>query len=172
LILNFLTREQEYTVSLWINVLCNLPFIPLLTLFHFEKTMERKELKKTVEKFEQEVMDELENPYRPYRVEFPYEVSFTTPQDQNITEIIVRTRSEEVRFGQSERDVMLQKGVDNRYGRLTYAKHILNWISKTLPDIKPKDCEVEYLDDPTVTPMNEEEIREFAERCIDEEDDE
>ena len=82
--------------------------------------MENNELEKTLE--------DLENPYRPYRVEFPYEVSFKTPQDQNITEIIVRTRSEEVRFGQSEQDVLLQKGVDNRYGRLTYAKHILDWI--------------------------------------------
>ena len=99
--------------------------------------MENNELEKTVNELEQDVMDILDNPYRPYRVEFPYEVSFKTPQDQNITEIVVRTRSEEVRFGQNERGVMLQKGMDNRYGRLTYAKHILNWISKTLPDIKP-----------------------------------
>ena len=133
--------------------------------------MKKDELKTKLDELEQDVMEELENPYRPYRVEFPYEVSFTTPQDENITEIIVRTRSEEVRFGRNERDVMLQKGVDNRYGRLTYAKHILNWIAVTLPDIKPKDCEVEYLDDPTVTPMNEEEIREFAERCVSEEED-
>ena len=133
--------------------------------------MKTDELEKTLDDLEQEVMDELENPYRPYRVEFPYEVSFSTPQDQNITEVLVRTRSEEVRFGQSERDVMLQKGMDNRYGRLTYAKHILDWIAETLPDIKPKDCEVEYLDDPIVTPMNEEEIREFAERCVSEEKD-
>ena len=134
--------------------------------------MKKDELETTLDDLEQEVMDELENPYRPYRVEFPYQVSFTTPQDQNITEIIVRTRSEEVRFGRNERDVMLQKGVDNRYGKLTYAKHILNWIYKTLPDIKPRHCEVEYLGEPIVTPMNEEEIREFAERCVSEEDDE
>ena len=124
--------------------------------------MEKNELEKTLE--------DLENPYRPYRVEFPYEVSFKTPQDQNITEIIVKTRSEEVRFGRNERDVMLQKGMDNRYGRLTYSKHILNWITETLPDIKPKDCDVEYLGEPTVTLMNDEEIREFAERCCADDD--
>ena len=45
------------------------------------------------------------------------------------------------------------------------AKHILDWIAETLPDIKPKDCDVEYLGEPTVTLMNDEEIREFAERC-------
>ena len=132
--------------------------------------MKNNELEKIVNELEQDVMDILDNPYRPYRVEFPYEVSFKTPQDQNITEIIVKTRSEEVRFGQNERDVMLQKGMDNRYGRLTYAKHILDWIAETLPDIKPKDCEVEYLGEPTVTPMDDEEIREFAVRCCGDDD--
>jgi hypothetical protein len=146
--------------------------VPLLTLFQIEKTMENNKLEKTVNELKGEVMDELDNPYRPYRVEFPYEVSFKTPQDQNITEIIVKTRSEEVRFGQSERDVMLQKGVDNRYGKLTYAKHILEWIAQTLPDIKPRNCEVEYLGEPVITPMTEKEIREFAERCSGENDDE
>ena len=132
--------------------------------------MKKNELEKIVNELEQDVMDILDNPYRPYRVQFPYEVSFKTPQDQNITEIVVRTRSEEVRFGQNERGVMLQKGMDNRYGRLTYAKHILNWIAETLPDIKPKDCDVEYLGEPTVTLMNDEEIRQFAERCCADDD--
>ena len=134
--------------------------------------MENNELENTLEELEKEVMDELDNPYQPYRVEFPYEVSFTTPQDENITEIIVRTRSEEVRFGKDEKDVLLQKGIDNRYGKLTYAKHILEWIAETLPDIKPRNCEVEYLGEPVITPMTEEEIREFAERCCAVDDDE
>ena len=134
--------------------------------------MENNELENTLEELEKEVMDELDNPYQPYRVEFPYEVSFTTPQDENITEIIVRTRSEEVRYGRNEEDVLLQKGIDNRYGRLTYAKHILNWIAETLPDIKPRNCEVEYLGEPSVRPMDDEEIREFAERCCAVDDDE
>ena len=134
--------------------------------------MKKNKLERTVNRLEHDVMEYLENPYRPYRVEFPYEVSFTTPQDENITEIIVRTRSEEVRFGKDEKDVLLQKGIDNRYGKLTYAKHILNWIAETLPDIKPRNCEVEYLGEPSVRPMDDEEIREFAERCCAEDDDE
>ena len=133
--------------------------------------MKKNKLERTVNRLEHDVMEYLDNPYQPYRVEFPYEVSFTTPQDENITEVIVRTRSEEVRYGQSKMDVLLQKGIDNRYGRLTYAKHILGWISKTLPDIQPKNCDIEYLGEPIVTPMTEEEIREFAERCCAEDDD-
>ena len=37
--------------------------------------MENNELENTLEELEKEVMDELDNPYQPYRVEFPYEVS-------------------------------------------------------------------------------------------------
>ena len=106
-----------------------------------------------------------------FMIHFMIPLSFHNIYHVIITEIIVKTRSEEVRFGRNERDVMLQKGMDNRYGRLTYSKHILDWIAETLPDIKPKDCEVEYLGEPTVTLMNEKEIREFAERCCAEDDD-
>ena len=66
--------------------------------------MKNNELETTLEKLEQEVLDEIENPYRPYRVEFPYEVRFTIPNDGHNTEITIRTRSEEVRFGRNEND--------------------------------------------------------------------
>ena len=143
---------------LWVNVFTTNLVIPLLTLFHLLKTMEKNELEKTLE--------DLENPYRPYRVEFPYEIRFTTPQDENITEIIVRTRSEEVRFGRNERDVMLQKGMDNRYGRLTYSKHILNWVRKRLGTMDPRECDLEYVGTPTVSLMGDKEVKEFSEGCL------
>ena len=59
---------------------------------------EKDELDTTLDTLEQEVMDELENPYRPYSVIFPYEVRFTIPDDDHNTEITIRTRSEEVRL--------------------------------------------------------------------------
>ena len=111
-------------------------------------------------------MDEIENPYRPYRVEFPYEVRFTIPNDGHNTEITIRTRSEEVRFGRYEKDILLQKEVDNRYGRDTYSKHILDWVSKRLPDFDPRECDLEYLGTPTVSLMGHKEVKEFAEGCL------
>ena len=53
--------------------------------------MEKDELDTTLDTLEQEVMDELENPYRPYSVIFPYEVRFTIPDDNHNTEITIRT---------------------------------------------------------------------------------
>jgi hypothetical protein len=125
--------------------------------------MENKELETTLEKLEQEVLDEIENPYRPYRVEFPYEVRFTIPNDGHNTEITIRTRSEEVRFGRDEQDILLQKDVDNRYGRNTYSKHILDWVSKRLPDIDPRECDLEFVGTPKVAPIDHDQVKYFIE---------
>jgi hypothetical protein len=115
---------------------------------------------------EQEVLDQLENPYRPYRVIFPYEVRLTIPDDGHNTEITIRTRSEEVRFGRNQKDILLQKELDNRYGRDTYSKHILNWVGERLPSIDPRECDLEYVGEPTVEPMNHQQVKDFNERCL------
>ena len=125
--------------------------------------MENNELETTLEKLEQEVLDEIENPYRPYRVEFPYEVRFTIPNDGHNTEITIRTRSEEVRFGRDEKDILLQKEIDNRYGKDTYSKHILDWVSKRLPDIDPRECDLEYVGTPKVGPIDHHQVKDFIE---------
>ena len=128
-----------------------------------------EELETTLDTLEQEVLDELENPYRPYRVIFPYEIRFTIPDDNHNTEITIRTRSEEVRFGRNEKDILLQKGIDNRYGRITYSKHILDWVSKRLSSIDPRECDLEYVGTPTVAPMDHQQVKDFTERCLSDE---
>ena len=125
-----------------------------------------EELETTLDKLEQEVLDELENPYRPYRVIFPYEIRFTIPDDDHNTEITIRTRSEEIRFGRNENDILLQKELDNRYGKDTYSKHILNWVAKRLPSIDPTECDLEYVGTPTVSLMGHKEVKDFSEGCL------
>ena len=125
--------------------------------------MKNNESEPILEKLEQEVLDEIENPYRPYRVEFPYEVRFTIPNDGHNTEITIRTRSEEVRFGRYEKDILLQKEVDNRYGRDTYSKHILDWVSKRLPDFDPRECDLEFVGTPIVSRIDHQEVQDFIE---------
>jgi len=125
-----------------------------------------EELETTLDTLEQEVLDELENPYKPYSVIFPYEIRFTIPDDGHNTEILIRTRSEEIRYGRNEKDILLQKELDNRYGRDTYSKHILNWIAKRLPSIDPRECDLEYVGTPTVSLMGHKEVKDFSEGCL------
>jgi len=132
--------------------------------------MEKSDSETEMEKLEQEVLDEIENPYRPYRVEFPYEVRFTIADDGHNTEITIRTRSEEVRFGRNENDILLQKEVDNRYGKDTYSKHILDWVSKRLPHIDPRECDLEYVGTPKVSPMNVQQVKDFIEGVLNDDD--
>ena len=128
--------------------------------------MEKSDSETEMEKLEQEDLDELENPYRPYSVIVPYEVRFTIPNDDHNTEITIRTRSEEVRFGRNQKDILLQKGIDNRYGRITYSKHILDWVSKRLSSIDPRECDLEYVGTPTVSLMGHKEVKEFIEGSL------
>jgi len=125
-----------------------------------------EELKTTLDTLEQEVLDELENPYKPYSVIFPYEVRLTIPDDGHNTEITIRTRSEEMRFGRNEKDILLQKELDNRYGRHTYSKHILKWLGEKLSSIDPRECDLEYVGTPTVAPMDHQQVKDFTERCL------
>ena len=121
------------------------------------------ELNKTVDELEQEVLDTLENPYKPYRIVNPYEVRFTLPDDGHRTEVIVRIRSEEVRFGRNIKDVLLQKEVDNRYGKKTYGKHILEWIKNHMGNVDIDEMDIEYTSDPTAVLMTNDDIQEFIE---------
>jgi len=127
---------------------------------------EKDELDMTLDTLEQEVIDELENPYRPYSVIFPYEVRFTIPDDNHNTEITIRTRSEEVRFGRNEKDILLQVEINKRYGRDTYSKHILNWVGKRLGTIDPRECDLGYVGTPKVSPIDHGQMKEFAEGCL------
>jgi len=139
---------------------------PLLTFFH-DKGEEMTELEKTLDELEEEVMDEIENPYLPFEVTFPYVVRLSIPDDGHNTEITIRTRSQEVRFGRHARDILLQKEVDNQYGRETYTKHILDWVSDKLPNIDPRQCNLVYPQEPSVKLLDDHEVREYIEEVLD-----
>ena len=50
--------------------------------------------------------------------------------------------------------------------RDTYSKHILNWVGKRLPDIDPRECDLEYVGTPTVSPIDHQEMKDFTEGCL------
>ena len=129
----------------------------------------KDELEETLDEFEMQVMHEIRNPLQPYRVEFPYVCRLSIPDDGHNTEITIRTRSEEVRYGRTERGILLLKETENQDSRPLYSKHILNWVGERLETIDPRDCDLVYPQEPIVTPMSQEQVDEFTDRCLDDE---
>ena len=68
------------------------------------------ELEETLDKLENEVMEGIgENPFRPYKIQFPYSVQFSLIADDRRTEITIHTISEEMVFARSRKDVLWEK---------------------------------------------------------------
>jgi len=107
--------------------------------------------------------------YSTYSVVFPYECSFTIPDDDNETEITIKTKSQVLRYAKSEEDIRLQMELDLEQGKETYAKHILKWVSNKLWNIDPRQVNVSYNDITSIDLMTDEEIDAFREDCLNEE---
>ena len=126
-------------------------------------------LTQTLGELETEVTETLENPYRTYSVKFPYQVSFSFPDDDHHTAITIQSTSEILRYGRDQQNVEHQMELDQAHGRPTYAKHLINWISDRLWNIDPREVTVTYGANPTVEIMTDEQIDEFREGCLNDE---
>ena len=129
--------------------------------------MSDNELEKTLEQLEIETMEMLDNPYKTYRVEFPYTCSITIPEDGHNTRIFIETRSEVLRYGRNEHDIELQ--LDQEHGRPTFAKHILGWVRDKIGSLDPTKIDVDYGTSNKIEEMTDEQIEEFAQRCLNDE---
>ena len=122
---------------------------------------EKDELDTTLDTLEQEVMDELENPYRPYSVIFPYEVRFTIPDDDHNTEIVINTKTEEFFSGRNPQDVLFQKEQSDRYSKTAFIQHIQKYVRDELWRVKPKDAHLTYTGKPEITEMSDSRLASF-----------
>ena len=127
------------------------------------------DLTNTLDNLESEVIETLENPYRTYSVKFPYQVSFSFPDDDHHTAITTQSTSEILRYGRDQQDVEHQMKLDQNHGEPTYAKHLINWVRDRLWNIDPRDATVTYGDNPTIEIMTDEQIDEFREGCLNDE---
>ena len=114
------------------------------------------------------MIDEIDNPYSTYRVEFPYTCSFTIPDDGHDTRVTIESKSEVLRYGKDEEDIQLQMLLDLEQGTSTYSNHLIKWVNERLWDIDPREVDVTYGDNITVEPMTKEQIEEFKEDCLNE----
>jgi len=117
---------------------------------------------------ENEVNDDgADNPMRAYKLQFPYQVKFNLADDDNRTEVIINTVSEEIAFARTSNDALLQKERNDAVSKDGYTNHIVNWVQERMskPDII-KTCELAYTGTPDVNEMTEQELVDYQREII------
>ena len=125
----------------------------------------------TPETLEDEVLREIEkpeNPYKRYRVEFPFTCTFTIPEDGHNTKVTIETRSEHLHHAKSEDDVRLQLEKDRESDALLNAKRILKFVRDGMWNVEPRDVSVTYHPDYTIELATPEKVQEIVEDFLDE----
>ena len=92
------------------------------------------ELDETLDELEQEVLDELNTPHRPYRTITSYTCSLTIPDDET-TDVIIKTKSAGLCYATSPEDALKQMKCDQQYSQQGYASHILRYVAENLPEV-------------------------------------
>ena len=125
------------------------------------------ELEETLEKLENQVIEGMgDNPMRPYKIHFPYQLRFLLAEDGNRTEIKINTISEEVTFARTKKDVLLLKEKNDAYSKEGYTKHIVNWVAERMYRMDLETCEFSYTGSPDAIEMTDTEIEDYAREVI------
>jgi hypothetical protein len=138
------------------------------------------ELEDTLNKLENEVMEELDgepvpfkenpfnlNPMTAYKIEFPYSVRFTLSDDDHRTEVVINSISQEMTFARPPEDALFQKEKNDAVSKNGYTNHIVKWVRDRMSEPHFKEtCELEYTDDPIAKEMTEEEVRTYEREVI------
>tara|TARA_B100001013_G_scaffold343572_1_gene271566 strand:+ start:2132 stop:2473 length:342 start_codon:yes stop_codon:yes gene_type:complete len=106
-----------------------------------------------------------ENPFHPYRIQFPYSVKFSLAGD-NKTHITIHTTSEEIAFARSKEDVLLEKELTDAFSKEGYIKHITNFVGKELSYSNIEECELSYTGTPDIVEMTDEELEVYRREVI------
>ena len=81
--------------------------------------MKNEEYENECEELENEILEEIgENPFKTYKVQFPYQVRFVLDDDEN-TEIVINTKSEEFYYSRTKKDVLLMKKLGDSHSHIS-----------------------------------------------------
>ncbi len=120
-----------------------------------EETLENKEIEGTGD-----------NPMRPYKIQFPYQVRFQVVEDGNRTEVTIDTISEEVTFARTRIDALLLKEKNDAFSKEGYTKHIFNWVADKMLHLDNDICEFSYTGSPKAVVMTDTELKAYAREVI------
>ena len=128
--------------------------------------MKKEDYEHDMEKLENEVLEGMgENPFRTYKVQFPYQVRFVLDDDEN-TEIIISTKSEEFYYSRTKKDVLLMKELGDFHSHISLPKYIINYLNENLLTVSPENCHLTFTGEPVVSEMTEEELKDFQREIL------
>ncbi len=107
-----------------------------------------------------------DNPFHPYKIQFPYCVKFSLAGDNRNTHITIHTTSEEIAFARSKEDVLLEKELTDEFSKEGYIKHITNFVGKELSYSNIETCELTYTGTPDIVEMTDEELEVYRREII------
>ena len=116
-----------------------------------------------MDELKNEVLDDLgENPMRAYKMQFPYQVRFRLADDDQRTEVVINTITEEMIFTRTKKDALLQKERNDALSKKGYTKHIVNWVQERMCQSYLEDtCDFSYTGTSDVSEMSDEELGEY-----------
>jgi len=103
--------------------------------------------------------------HKPYSTINHYTCSLTLTDDET-THITITTSTSGVAFASSSKDALAQTITSNEYSKSSYASYILRYVRDQLLTIDVDDAEVIYTDEPTITPMTDEDLQDFQRDVI------
>ena len=106
-----------------------------------------------------------ENPFRTDKVDFPYQVRFVLDDDEN-TEIVMNTKSQEFYHSRTKKDVLLMKELGDSHSHISLPKYIINYLNENLLTVSPENCQLTFTGKPVVTQMTEEELKDFQREIL------
>ena len=107
-----------------------------------------------------------ENPMRPYKLQFPYQLRFQLVEDENRTEVTLNTISEEMTFARTRKDALLQKERSDAVSKEGYTKHIVNLVAERMYHLDLDTCEFSYTGSPDAIEMTDTELEDYAREVI------
>lgn len=129
-----------------------------------------------IDKLEKDILDELDkqigeasdNPFRAYRVCFPYRVEMTLAEDDHNTRITIDTKSEEITFARSEDDARLGHELTQKHSKRVYCNHITEFARDHMWNVPVENMSIFYLDQPTVAELTDEEVDAYERKAVSE----
>ena len=103
--------------------------------------------------------------HHPYQTITHYTCSFIIPDDET-TQVTIKTKSSGVCFASSPEDALQQTKTSNEYSQQSYASYILGSVRDNLPSVDVADANLTYTDEPTITPMTDDELASFQREVV------